>query len=247
MFGNTLVVFLSNGILKASNAVLFVLVVNGLGKDAAGRFSITTTYVAIALNLALIGLDEILIREAARRQDHDRLFANFLAIRVTLSIFSALILDLFLVLSGLYNPALTWLIVLFSFGLVGDGVLLLCQAFFISRARVRFVLVTVTAISLVRIVSGLFVMALHGQLYQLMALFVVTSLAGGVLAVWFARECILRISPAELLRMVDVHEAVRWVRRSGSFFWISVFVMVEFQVDVILVVDIAHAGRCRPL
>ena len=234
VFGNTLVVFLSNGILKASNAVLFILVVNGLGKDAAGRFSITTTYVAIALNLALFGLDEILIREATHRQDHDRLYVNFLAIRVTLSLLSALVLDLFLVFSGLYGLALTWLIVLFSVGLVGDGVLLLCQSFFISRQRVRLVLGTVTTISLARIVSGLLVMALQGQLYQLMALFVVSSLAGGALAVWFAQECILQIPPVDLLKMVDVHVARRWVRRSGSFFWISVFVMVEFQVDVIL-------------
>jgi O-antigen/teichoic acid export membrane protein len=234
MFGNTLVVFLSNGILKASNAVLFILVVNGLGKDAAGRFSITTTYVAIALNLALFGLDEILIREAARRQDQNRLFANFLATRVALSLVAALSLDLFLIVSGLYDPALTALIVLFSFGMVGDGVLLLCQALFISRARVRLVFVTATAISVVRIASGLLVMALDGQLYQLMALFVLTSLAGGALAAWFAQDRILRIPPVTLLKMVDVREAVRWVRRSGSFFWISLFVMVEFQADVIL-------------
>ena len=234
LFGNTLLVFLSNGILKASNAILFILVVNGLGKDAAGRYSIATTYVAIALNLALFGLDEILIREAVRRQGHDRLFANFLAIRIVLGVLSALILVLFLVVSGIYGPDLTLLIALLSLSVVGDGVLLLCQALFISRERVKLVLITATAISLARIVAGLLVMSRQGQLYQLMTLFVVTSLAGGALAAWFAQDRILRIPMIDLLKMLDVRDAMHWVRRSGSFFWISVFVMVEFQLDVIL-------------
>jgi O-antigen/teichoic acid export membrane protein len=234
LFGNTLLIFLSNGILKASNAILFILVVNGLGKDAAGRYSIATTYVAIALNLALFGLDEILIREAVRRGDQDRLFANFLAIRVVLGILSVLILALFLVISKVYGPDLTLLIALLSLSVVGDGVLLLCQALFISRERVKLVLITATAISLARILSGLFVMNQQGQLYQLMALFVVTSLAGGALAAWFAQNRILRLPMTGLLKMLDVRDALHWVRRSGSFFWISLFVMVEFQADVIL-------------
>ena len=112
--------------------------------------------------------------------------------------------------------------------------LLLCQAFFISRGRVKLVLVTATAISLARIVvraarDGLArpVLSPDGAICR-------TSLAGGVLAAWFAQDRILRIPSTDLLKMVNVPFAMQWVKRSGSFFWISVFVMVEFQIDVIL-------------
>ncbi len=234
LIGNAAVVFLSNGILKASNAVLFIAVVHLLGRNAAGQFSISTTVVSITLNLALFGLDEVLMREAARPGNHARMFANLLLVRLVLTLLFALILDALLVWSHLYSAELTRLIILLSAGQVGDGVLLLCQAMFISQERVKPVLALSTLTSGLRIAIGLCLLTSGGDLAQLILLFVITSAVGAGLATWLVAQKILGLDLFTLPTMTNVRYASQWLRQSGPFFWISLFIMIEFQIDVVL-------------
>ncbi len=234
VMGSALLISLGNGILKVSNAVFFILIVHGLDQDAAGRFSVATTLVAIALNLALFGLDEILVRRAAEHPDHAKVFANFLIARVGMVLISALVLDGFLVVSSLYPPELTLLVVLLSVGLLGDGVLLLAQSLFVAHNRVRLVLVTAVVVSVLRIVLGVAVIALRGGLYRLALAFIAPSLFGAALAAVSAMYGVLGARPLALLGQIDFRFAWGELRRSASFFFISVFVIVEFQADVLL-------------
>lgn len=234
LLSDALIVSFSNGILKAANAVIFILVVRTLGKTVAGLFSITTSYVAIALGLALLGLDEILIRESNRQQSASRLFMNFLGARVGLTLLSALALALLLVSARLYEPRFTLLILLFASGQVGDGVLLLCQALFVAQGRTKLVLLTSASISLVRILAGVVIIALGGELVHLFFLYVVTSYAGAGLALWVAQTRILQEPPGQLLSAIKLPYVLQRIRGSFSFFWINLFVLLEFQMDVVL-------------
>ena len=234
LLSDALIVSISNGILKASNAVIFILIVRTLGKTVAGQFSITTSYVAIALGLALLGLDEILIREAHQQEDTTILFMNFLAARIGLILLSILLLALFLVISRLYEPSLNALILLFACGQIGDGVLLLCQALFIAQDRTNLVLLISASISFVRILAALAIVALGGGLAHLFLLYVVTSYGGAGVALWLAKDRIFRASRDQLLGFVNRSYITQRIKQSFSFFWINLFVLLEFQMDIVL-------------
>jgi len=234
LLGNTAVVLLSNGIFKASNAILFIVMTHSLGKTAAGNFSIATTWVAITLNLALFGLDEILVREAAGLSDVKRLFANLLLVRIALTVVFALALGFFLVGTGIYSADLTLLIVFFAVGTIGDGIFLLCQALFMSQGLVNHVFLTTAVIGGLRLVLGVGLLVLKAGLVPLVLLFVFTSTAGAVFAVWLAIQRVLLTSLSGLVRQIDIQYVRRLLAQSSSFFWIGLFVMAEFQGDVLL-------------
>jgi O-antigen/teichoic acid export membrane protein len=162
-------------------------------------------------------------------------FANFLVARVGIVLIFLVALDGLLVLSGLYSPELTLLILLLSIGQLGDGVLLLSQSLFIAHNRVRLVLSTAVVVSVLRIALGLAVMVSHGGLYRLALAFVVPSLLGAAIASGFAVFGVLQTRALTLLREVDFRFIWNELGHSASFFLISLFVIVEFQADVLLV------------
>ncbi len=243
LLGSTAIVLLSNGIFKASNAILFIVTTHLLGKTIAGDFSIATTWVAISLNLALFGLDEILVREAAGLVNVQRLFANLLFARIALTMVFAFALALFLVGTRVYSPDLTALIILLAIGTIGDGIFLLCQALFISQNLVNYVFLAAVVIGGSRLVLGIGLLALKSGLVSLVLLFVFTSSVSAVFAAWLAIQNIVFTGLPGLVRQIDAQYVRRLLAQSKSFFWIGLFVMAEFQGDVLLLSVLKSAAE----
>lgn len=234
LLSDALLISISNSILKASNAITFIIIVHALGKTVAGQFSITTSYVAVALGLALLGLDEILIREAKHQEGAVVLFMNFLVARIGLTLLSTCLLIIFLWTSRVYDSHLRALILLYACGQIGDGILILSQTLFVTQNRTNFVLLTSTCISTIRILASLFIVKLGGKLNDLFLSYVITSYAGAGLAFWIVRRYIFHASLGSLFGFVNFSYIVLRVKQSLSFFWINLFVLLEFQMDVIL-------------
>jgi O-antigen/teichoic acid export membrane protein len=234
LLSGTFIVFVSNGVLKISNAILFIAVVRMLGKENAGYYSTATTLAAIALNVGLFGLDEILIREAVHRESLDRIFANFLFARIGLTVLSIVVLNALLFTTNVYPLQLTFLIVLLTIGQVGEGMLMLSQALNIAYLRTDLVLCVALSISGLRVAIGLVMIGLGEGLPQLILMLTVSSLLGGLFAVWLGVREVLHLSPIALPRLIDLRYMLGWLRRSGSFLAISLLAIIEFQIDVVL-------------
>ena len=61
LLSNTLLAFLSSVIVKAGNALLFILIGRQLGPAASGSFSLATTYFTFVFGLSALGLHEIMV------------------------------------------------------------------------------------------------------------------------------------------------------------------------------------------
>jgi O-antigen/teichoic acid export membrane protein len=228
------VVFVSNGLLKISNAILFIAVVHALGQENAGYYSTATTLAVIALNVGLFGLDEILIREAVHRESFNKVYANFLFARIVLTALSIIALDALLLATQVYPPQLTFIIILLTVGQVGEGVLMLSQALNVAFLRTDLVWWVAAAISGLRVAIGLGLIRLGSGLVDLILMLVATGLIGGLFAVWLGLREVLHLRPIVLMRLIDLPYLWGWLRRSGSFVAISLLAIVEFQIDVVL-------------
>jgi O-antigen/teichoic acid export membrane protein len=227
LLSSTAVMFVSNGLLKASSAVLFIAVVHRLGKESAGYYSTATTLTAIALNVALFGLDDVLIREVVNRREIARTFVNLLVARIALTFLFTAVLNALLSVFRPYSPDLAFLIGLLSLGQIGEGVLILCQALFSARYQMGLVFLIAASISGLRIVMGLWTTAAGGNLAQLVLMLSTTGTVGAALATWLGGRKILMLSPCDLVGLVDLRYITHHLRRSGSFFGISLFVMIR--------------------
>jgi len=119
LLSNTFLAFASSVLVKAGNALLFILIGRQLGPAASGSFSLATTYFTFVFGLSALGLHEIMVREVpARREESGRYLVNYVALRVVLSaaVYGLLVLGLRLL--SPYSEATTQVILILGLAVV---------------------------------------------------------------------------------------------------------------------------------
>lgn len=235
---NTALVFAGTGLLKIANAAIFVFVTHRLATTLAGQYSTATTLVAIMLNLALFGLDEVLVREMPGHPRPLELFINLLVTRVLLALFWVTTTNVALYTIEFYPPSLMSLVGLLSIGQIGDAIWLLCQALFTSFGRSRYIVSVAAVTSVLRVVAGGWLIYQDVGIQRLVLLVSLTNVFGSMLALWLAVHRVFRVRFRDLLQWFTqahlIRDTLNRIRTGGNFFLITVVVILEFQIDIIL-------------
>ncbi len=155
LFQNSLFSVITNVVNRIGNAVIFIFIVQALGVDHAGVYSLGISYFLIVSRFSFWGLDHLLTREVAKsRVDASKYLSNFFAVRLLLA---TVFIGIFLAFLQLINyPAETkWVIVLMLLSVWPESVNNLCWAGFATFEEFHFTSISVFFGSLVQIILGL--------------------------------------------------------------------------------------------
>ncbi len=88
VFRNSVLNLLASVSQRAGQALVFILIARFLSDQEAGAYNLANSYTSILLAFSLWGLDQILIREVAKREESaGRYVSGFLLLRLGLSLF----------------------------------------------------------------------------------------------------------------------------------------------------------------
>jgi O-antigen/teichoic acid export membrane protein len=138
LFRNTVFNIISNLLNRLGNTLLFIGVIQVLGIDAAGVFSIGVSYFFISSRFSFWGLDHLLTREVAKEKGQaTEFFTNFLAARI---IISAVMLAIFLFIVYLspYQQGTKMVIYVMLLAVLPENVNNLCWAAFAAFEELQF-------------------------------------------------------------------------------------------------------------
>lgn len=158
LFRNTLFNILSNLFNRLGNTLLFIGIVQALGVDAAGVFSIGISYFFISSRFSFWGLDHLFTREVAKDKEQAALyFTNFLTARVVLSILMVLIFGVIVQLSP-YQQSTKLIIYMMLLAALPENINNLCWAAFASFEELQFSSISSLTGSLVEVGLGFYLL-----------------------------------------------------------------------------------------
>jgi len=167
-----------DSIVKATRALVFIMVARYLGPVDSGAFTIALSYQAIFQAFTLAGTDYLLIREVARDNgvaaDY---FVHIAALKSALSVVSWAALLVFLMLLGTtfhYSPNTNRVILLLSLAILPEGLGEVCRALFVAFERLLFPTIVAVVVSTAKL--GTVYLLLHqGAGVETVALVVVIA------------------------------------------------------------------------
>jgi O-antigen/teichoic acid export membrane protein len=187
VLSNSLYSLISDVADRFSLALLFVLVIRGLGEPAAGVLTLSTNYVLLLSSVAFWGLDQLLIRDvAADRSRSLSYFWHFYLVRLAVS--PALWLFLAALVLGFrpYMPSTNRFVALVGGMLVGDSVSSLGRALFVAWQRAWLSALLSVGTAVLRLGAGIVILALGQNIEWLALLLVVTSWVQAAAMTWLA-------------------------------------------------------------
>lgn len=222
LFRNSFFSILTNILNRVGNFVLFVAIVQILGVEKAGVYTLGVSYFFIGSRFSFWGLDHLLTREVAKERSAAAVyFSNFALIRFSLSTLTILIFLIIVQFTG-YSPETKLVISLMLCSIWPENINNLCWANFAAFEEFHFTSLSVTGGSLVQITIGLFLLT---QGYGLVAMAII-FLANNLVAL--------------LINLTIVHYRYiqRWPRPSWAFIhpqlrlsWPFVFIGIFFILD----------------
>ncbi len=235
LLSNTFLAFASSIIVKAGNALLFILIGRQLGPAASGSFSLATTYFAFVFGLSALGLHEIMVREVpARREESGRYLSNYVALRVLLSaaVYGLLVLGLGLLAP--YSAATTQVIVVLALAAIPEAVFSMCQSLFEAHERLLTPLLAATVSTGVKLAAGLWLLNRGADVVQIAWVVPLASLLGTlVFAVGLVR--LFRHAPPQLPARLNLAFLRHHLGYMPSFFVIQLFSLLDYQADILLI------------
>ena len=235
LLSNTLLAFLSSVIVKAGNALLFILIGRQLGPAASGSFSLATTYFTFVFGLSALGLHEIMVREVpARRDESGRYLVNYLALRLLLSAAVYGLLLLGLRLFAPYSDTTTTVIVILSLAAIPEAAFSMCQSLFEAHERLLTPLLASTASTALKLIAGFWLLARGANVATIAWVVPLASLLSLlVFAPGLAR--LFRRTPQRLPSRLDLGFLRHHLATMPSFFVIQLFSLLDYQADILLI------------
>lgn len=222
LFRNSFFSILTNILNRVGNFILFAAIVQLLGVEKAGVYTLGVSYFFIGSRFSFWGLDHLLTREIAKdRGAAATYFSNFALIRFTLSTITILVF-LFIIQLTNYSPETKLVISLMLCSIWPENINNLCWANFAAFEEFHFTSLSVTGGSLVQITIGLFLLTQGYGLVAMAVIFLVNNFV------------------ALLINLTIVHYRyiLRWPRPSWAFIrpqlrmsWPFVFIGIFFILD----------------
>jgi PST family polysaccharide transporter len=159
---NSILAFTTNVVIKAVNAVAFILIARLAGAQPAGIFSLGTTYLVI-FTATTWGLDELMIRQVARdRSTSAQYFGTFLLLRALLVGMAYLIMVLLVGRLMPYPASTSYPILILGLSIIPDSLGNVGQSLLNAHERFELPLVAGIAGSLIKLAAGAWV-AVNGR------------------------------------------------------------------------------------
>lgn len=231
---NTTLAFISNIVVKASSALLFILVGRTLGAAEAGIFNLGVTYFTIVLALSAWGLHELIVREVAPRRGESRQYLlHYLGLRLLLALGAYGLLLLLLRLNLPYTPHAKQVIQVFALAMFPEAIFVLLQGVFAAHERLLVPTIAAAVNGGLKLSIGLWVLGHNGDAVGLAWAMVVGS---GVSLVVFmpALLHLFRHIPQQPARLSS-RFALSQLRLTPGFIVIGFFTTIDYQLDAFLI------------
>lgn len=217
---------------RFANVLLFILIGRRLGVHEAGAFTLATTYLLI-FSTFMKGLDDLLVREIARLNDGKaaNYFANFLLVRVALTLVLQALLTVVVLLLFNYAPDTTQVILIISLSLLPDSITFVAQSVLLARRQYRSSAVILALASGLKLFGGAILILTEGNLIQVAWVMVGGSLFSMAFMLLFAYREIKPITRQDWIKVDPLRK--HW-RAALSFIAITLLITLETQADTIL-------------
>jgi O-antigen/teichoic acid export membrane protein len=216
---------------RAANALIFIIIGRSAGATEAGIFQLATTYLLI-FSVLTRGLDELVIRQIARRpEDARQYFTTFLLLRLLLSalLYGILTCIVSFVLS--YPADTLTPILIVSVGVVSDSMAAAANAIWLGQRRFEIPTVIAVGLLAIRIVLGGLLLSLNASLNSIAMLWTLSSILAALVSVLWTNMHVKEL-PAR-----HVFDLSLLTQEMGAMipFMVNGFLMaVEFQIDIVL-------------
>ncbi len=231
---NTILAFISNIVVKASSALLFILVGRRLGPAEAGVFNLGVTYFTIALALSAWGLHELIVREVApRREESKQYLLHYLAVRLLLALGTYGLVLLWLRLNLPYTAHTKQVILVFALAMFPEAVFTLLQGLFAAHERLLPPMLAALVNGGVKSGIGLWVLTHHGDALGLAWAIVAGSAVSLLVFIPALRHLFRQTAPQRV--HFSRQFAFSQLRLTPGFVVIGIFTTIDYQLDALLI------------
>lgn len=231
---NSLLNLLASISQRAGQALVFILIARFLGDREAGVYNLANSYTSILLAFSLWGLDQLLIREVAKRaRDAVRYLGGFLLLRLGLSLFLWLLLALIMPFLP-YSAAGKQLILVMALSIVPSSVTNLFQSVWIAFEEVRAISAIMLLFSLLRVGGGALLLALQQPILWIGYLFLVVSVLELGAHVWLTSGRASSQRVALTAWRPDMGFWISSLKTATPLIIVSLVLIVEYQFDVVI-------------
>lgn len=217
---------------RVANVLLFILIGRQIGALEAGIFTLATTYLLIFSTLSK-GLDDLLVREVARLEAGKvaNYFANFLLIRLLLTVFLQILLFSLVFYLFNYNTNTTQTILILSLSLIPESVTNVAQSILLAKRHYRAPAIILGLASGLKLAGGVIVILSEGFIVQVAWAMVAGSLLGMFLMLSFAYKASKPVTFQDWINLEPLRK--HW---QAAIFFISITLLttLETQTDTIL-------------
>lgn len=229
---------------KAASALLFITLLRQSGAAAAGALSLAMAFFTVTLLLSSLGLDELVVREVARRPASARVYlVNSIAIRlVSAAAFYSVLAALVVKVMG-YDPGTQRVILIQCLAIFPESITAAISAIWNGQRLLRSMAIIAVLTSLCQAgVVGLVLwsgMAVEVVVWMLVAISVLGAMLSLAMTARFEPSATTVDSgPAAIpmsarASLVDVAFCKGLLRQSGPFAVVIALVSVDAQVDVV--------------
>lgn len=235
LLGNTAFAFAANILTKAGTALLFIAIGRVLGPAESGMFSLGTTWFTFVFGLSAFGLHEVMVREVApRRAESAHYLANFLALRVSLSLVTYALLLAGLWLVNPYSPDTTRVILIIALAAIPEGAFAIFQSLFEAHERLGILLVAAAVSMAFKLGIGLWLLFSGASVVDLVW---VVPAAGFISLLVFVPGLfrLFRHVPQSQPARLDPPFVRRHLTYLPSFFVIHVLALLDYQADALII------------
>lgn len=229
LFRNSFFSILTNILNRVGNFVLFVAIVQILGVEQAGVYTLGVSYFFIGSRFSFWGLDHLLTREIAKdRSAAATYFSNFALIRFTLS---TIIIAVFLLIVQLtsYSPETKLVISLMLLSIWPENINNLCWANFAAFEEFHFTSLSVTGGSLVQLTIGLFLLNQGYGLVTMAIIFLANNLMALAINLTIVYHRYVRQWPRPSWDFIKPQLRLSW-----PFVFIGIFFILDNRLDNVI-------------
>jgi len=163
---------------RFSNVLLFILIGRLSGPSQAGIFTLATTYLLIFSSLTK-GVDDLTLREVARRPEKSLAFLNgFLILRFLVSLVFYALLFVIIQYFFKYSPQTNQVILILAICLFPDSLSYVVQAVLLGQRRFALPALTFTGVSMIKLICGGWIAITGGSLVLIAWIWVASSTIG---------------------------------------------------------------------
>jgi O-antigen/teichoic acid export membrane protein len=214
---------------RLANVLLFILIGRWAGPASAGVFSLATTYLLIFVTI-MRGMDELVVREVSREPNRASYYlANFLPLRLILSLMAVVILVLILKVTD-YPPLTQSVVLIVGLSIVPENLTYVAQATLLGLQRFGTSAKIAVGTSALKVVVGALALVLGGEL-SLAVAWLAVSFIGMVAMVSLA---LIKTGGLHLRAWLNFTPLQNSWRSLIPFMILSIVAVLESQSDTII-------------